>query len=193
MDQKILPASSNMKEFEQFLESPFEIGVMLEVHIAQLKNINAMAKQYGKKMIFHVDMIQGLKSDDYSTEYLCQEYKPYGLISTKSSVILKAKQKGVLAVQRVFLIDSHALEKSYKLIQKTRPDYIEVLPGAMPWMIKEVKERVNIPIFAGGLIRTPEEVKNALDAGADAITTSKRDLWEINQFSNPTHENSRCL
>lgn len=182
MDQKILPASSNMKEFEQFLESPFEIGVMLEVHIAQLKNINAMAKQYGKKMIYHVDMIQGLKSDDYSTEYLCQEYKPYGLISTKSSVILKAKQKGVLAVQRVFLIDSHALEKSYKLIQKTRPDYIEVLPGAMPWMIKEVKERVNIPIFAGGLIRTSEEVKNALDAGATAITTSKRDLWEINQF-----------
>ena len=182
MDQKILPASSNMKEFEQFLESPFEIGVMLEVHIAQLKNINAMAKQYGKKMIYHVDMIQGLKNDDYSTEYLCQEYKPYGLISTKSSVILKAKQKGVLAVQRVFLIDSHALEKSYKLIQKTRPDYIEVLPGAMPWMIKEVKERVNIPIFAGGLIRTPEEVKNALDAGAAAITTSKRDLWENTQI-----------
>jgi glycerol uptake operon antiterminator len=182
LNQKILPASSNMKEFELFLESPFEIGVILEVHIAQLKNINAMAKRYGKKMIYHVDMIQGLKSDDYSTEYLCQEYKPYGLISTKSSVILKAKQKGVLAVQRVFLIDSHALEKNYKLIEKTRPDYIEVLPGAMPWMIKEVKERVNIPIFAGGLIRTPEEVKNALDDGAAAITTSKRELWEISQF-----------
>ena len=174
-----MPASSNLKEFEQFLKSPFKIGVMLEVHIAQLKNIHAMAQQYGKKMIYHVDMIQGLKSDDFSTEYICQEFKPYGLISTKSSVILKAKQKGVIAVQRVFLIDSHALEKSYKLIEKTRPDYIEVLPGAMPWMIKEVKERVNIPIFAGGLIRTHEEVKNALDAGADAITTSKRELWEI--------------
>jgi len=177
LKQKVLPASSNMKEFEQFLESPFEIGVMLEVHIAQLKNINEMAKQHGKKMIYHVDMIQGLKSDDYSTEYLCQEYKPYGLISTKSSVILKAKAKGVLAVQRIFLIDSHALEKSYKLIEKTRPDFIEVLPGAMPWMIREVKERVNIPIFAGGLIRTSEEVKSALDAGATAITTSKRELW----------------
>lgn len=174
-----MPASSNLKEFEHFLKSPFEIGVMLEVHIAQLKNIHSMAKQYGKKMIYHVDMIQGLKSDDFSTEYICQEFKPYGLISTKSSVILKAKQKGVIAVQRVFLIDSHALEKNYKLIEKTQPDYIEVLPGAMPWMISEVKERVNIPIFAGGLIRTHEEVKNALEAGADAITTSKRELWEI--------------
>ncbi|MDV2888009.1 glycerol-3-phosphate responsive antiterminator, partial [Alkalihalophilus pseudofirmus] len=78
-------------------------------------------------------------------------------------------------------IDSHALEKSYKLIEKTEPDYIEVLPGAIPWMITEVKERVNIPIFAGGLIRTAEDVKNALQAGASAITTSKRELWDLFQ------------
>lgn len=178
MNQKILPASSNMKEFEKFLKSTYEIGVFLDMHISQLKNVSQMAKAHNKKMIYHVDLIHGLKSDDYAVEYICQEYKPYGLISTKSSVILKAKQKGVIAVQRIFLIDSHALEKSYKLIEKTRPDYIEVLPGAMPWMIKEVYERLNTPIFAGGLIRSEEEVKNALDAGAAAITTSKISLWE---------------
>ncbi|WP_279401031.1 glycerol-3-phosphate responsive antiterminator [Cytobacillus oceanisediminis] len=178
MNQKILPASSNMKEFEKFLKSPYDIGVFLDMHISQLKNVSQMAKAHNKKMIYHVDLIHGLKSDDYAAEYICQEFKPYGLISTKSSVILKAKQKGVIAVQRIFLIDSHALEKSYKLIEKTRPDYIEVLPGAMPWMIKEVKERLNTPIFAGGLIRSEEEVKNALDAGASAITTSKIELWE---------------
>jgi glycerol uptake operon antiterminator len=179
MHQKILPASANMKEFECFLKSSYEIGVYLDMHIAQLKNIHLLAKQYGKKMIYHVDLIHGIKNDEYATEYICQEYKPYGLISTKSSVILKAKQKGVIAVQRIFLIDSHALEKSYKLVEKTRPDFIEVLPGAMPQMIKEVKERLETPIFAGGLIRTSEEVQNALDAGANAITTSKRELWDF--------------
>lgn len=178
MNQKILPASSNMKEFEKFLKSPYDIGVFLDMHISQLKNVSQMAKAHNKKMIYHVDLIHGLKSDDYAAEYICQEFKPYGLISTKSSVILKAKQKGVIAVQRIFLIDSHALEKSYKLIEKTRPDYIEVLPGAMPWMIKEVNERLSTPIFAGGLIRSEEEVKNALGAGAAAITTSKIELWE---------------
>ncbi|GIN60919.1 glycerol uptake operon antiterminator regulatory protein [Robertmurraya siralis] len=178
MNQKILPASTSMKEFELFLKSPYEIGVMLEVHIAQLKNISQMAKQKGKQVIYHMDMIHGIKNDDYATEYICQEYKPFGIISTKSNVILKAKQKGVLAVQRVFLLDSHALEKSYRLVEKTKPDYIEVLPGAMPWMIKEVKERLNTPIFAGGLIRTRKEVENALEAGATAITTSKIELWQ---------------
>ncbi|UII54416.1 glycerol-3-phosphate responsive antiterminator [Cytobacillus spongiae] len=178
MNQQILPASTNMKEFERFLNSSFEIGVFLELHIAQLKHVQSLANQHGKKMIFHMDLIQGIKNDDYATEFICQEHKPYGLISTKGSVILKAKQKGVLAVQRVFLIDSHALEKSYKLVDKTKPDFIEVLPGAMPWMISEVKNRLNTPVFAGGLIRSEEEVINALKAGATAITTSKVELWE---------------
>ncbi|PKG23397.1 glycerol-3-phosphate responsive antiterminator [Niallia nealsonii] len=178
MKQKIIPASANMKEFEQFLQSDFEIGVFLEIHISQLKNIAAMAKQAGKKMIYHVDLIQGLKSDDFATEYICQEFRPYGLISTKSSVIQKAKQKHVLAIQRVFLLDSHAIEKSIKLVKRTQPDYIEVLPGAMPWMIAEIKEKLDTPILAGGLIRTKEDVGNALKAGAAGITTSKKELWE---------------
>ena len=177
LDQQILPASTTMKEFESFLKSKYEIGIFTEIHIAQLKNINRMARKHGKKMIYHVDMVQGIKSDEYATEFICQEFRPYGLISTKSSVILKAKQKGVFAIQRMFLIDTHALEKSYKLIGKNKPDYIEVLPGAMPWMIKEVKETLNIPVLAGGLIRTKDDVQRALKAGATAITTSKRELW----------------
>ncbi len=178
MEQKIIPASSNLKEFEAFLESSYEVGVFLEIHISQLKNISKLAKNAGKKMIYHVDLIQGLKSDDYATEYVCQEFKPYGLISTKSSVILKAKQKNVIAIQRVFLLDSHAIEKSIKLVQRTKPDYIELLPGTMPWMIEEIKERLDVPILAGGLIRTEADVENAIKAGAAGITTSRKELWD---------------
>ncbi len=178
MNQHIIPASSNMKEFEAFLKSDYEIGVFLEVHISQLKHISLLAKKANKKMIYHVDLIQGLKSDDFGTEFICQEFKPYGVISTKSSVILKAKQKNVVAIQRVFLLDSHAIAKSLKLVQRTNPDYIEVLPGMMPWMITEIKDRINVPILAGGLIRTKEDVRKAIEAGATSITTSKKELWE---------------
>jgi glycerol uptake operon antiterminator len=137
-----------------------------------------MARAHDKEMFYHMDLIQGLRNDEHATEYFCQEFKPNGLISTKASVIMKAKQKGVLSVQRVFLIDSQALEKNLKIIKKTQPDYIEVLPGAMPEIIKEIKLRTNIPIFAGGFIRSVAQVENALEAGAAAITTSKTDLWK---------------
>lgn len=45
-------------------------------------------------------------------------------------------------------------------------------------MIKEVSERTGIPILAGGLIRTPEDVEAALAAGATAVTTSNKQLFE---------------
>jgi glycerol uptake operon antiterminator len=53
-------------------------------------------------------------------------------------------------------------------VERTRPDYIEVLPGVMPHIIKEVHEKTKIPIFAGGLIRSEEDIENALQAGAIA-------------------------
>jgi glycerol uptake operon antiterminator len=176
--QKIIPAIKTMKDFEKFLSSSYVHAVLLELHIAQLKSVFQYARQCGKNLITHTDLIQGLSHDEYAAEYLCQEFKPYGLISTRGSVIVKAKQKKVLAIQRIFLLDSHALEKSYQLIEKTRPDFIEVMPGAMPHVIREVKERTGIPILAGGLIRTIDDVERALEAGATAITTSNKELWK---------------
>ncbi|MGM8366062.1 glycerol-3-phosphate responsive antiterminator [Virgibacillus sp. W0181] len=181
MNGKILPAVSSMKEFEAFIKSDYDVGVFLELHIGQLKAVNNLAMKHGKRLIYHVDLIHGIRSDDYATEFLCQEYRPYGLISTKANVILKAKQKGVIAIQRVFLLDSHALDHSYKLLERTKPDYIEVLPGVMPTVIEEVREQIDTPLLAGGFIRTVADVNNALAAGAYAVTTSKKELW--NYFS----------
>ncbi|MCZ8522096.1 MULTISPECIES: glycerol-3-phosphate responsive antiterminator [Paenibacillus] len=176
--QKILPAAKTMKQFERMLDSSYEYGVFLDTHVGQLKSIYALARSHGKKMFLHADLIQGLKSDEYAAEYLCQDIKPYGLISTKTSVILKAKQKGIQAIQRIFLLDTIALEKSFTLLEKTKPDYIEVLPGGMPSIIAEVQQRSGIPIFAGGLIRTVDDVERALEAGATAVTTSNEALFK---------------
>lgn len=173
----ILPAIRTMKHYERLLASSYEHAVLLDAHVAQLKPLFAMAGQRGKKLFLHADLIHGLKNDDYAVEYVCQEFRPFGLISTKASVIVKAKQKGVLAIQRMFLLDSGALRKSYALVQKTEPDYIEVLPGILPEMIAEVRLETGIPIFAGGLIRSQDEVERALAAGATAVTTSDMALW----------------
>lgn len=176
-EQRILPASRQMKDLEKAVTSSYEYLVLLDVHIAQLKHACSMVHQANKKLFLHIDLIQGLQSDVHATEYLCQECRPYGILTTKSSVIQKAKQKGVVAVQRVFLIDNSALEKSCKLLRTTQPDVIEVLPGGMPSVIRKVKERTNLPILAGGFISTEEDVQLALQAGAEAITTSNTKLW----------------
>ncbi|MFK7692518.1 glycerol-3-phosphate responsive antiterminator [Paenibacillus sp. HJGM_3] len=176
-NQTILPAVRKVKDLEKLLPTSFTYIVLLDSHIGQLKSLVDLGKTHGKKLLLHVDLVEGLKNDEYAAEFVCQSIRPAGLISTRSGVIAKAKQNGLLAIQRLFLLDSGALEKSYSLLERTKPDVIEVLPGVIPQLITEVRERTGIPIFAGGLIRTRDDVENALKAGASAVTTSHRELW----------------
>ncbi|MBT2727271.1 glycerol-3-phosphate responsive antiterminator [Bacillus sp. ISL-75] len=176
--QKVLPAIRKIEDVEKMMISNYEYLVILDLHVSRLKPIFQMAKANHKKLIIHMDLIHGLKSDEYSTEFICQEFKPFGLISTKGSVILKARQKGVISVQRLFLLDTSSIEKSFALIERTQPDFIEVLPGIMPKIIKDIRNRTQREVFAGGFIDTIEEVEQAFAAGAITVTTSKKDLWK---------------
>ena len=177
-DRKIIPAARTVKQFDQVVESEFEYIVLLEVHLSHLRGIKQEADRRGKKLIIHADLVHGLKTDNFAADYLCNDIRPAGIISTRSNMILKAKSRGILAIQRVFLIDTIALEKSYSLIEQTAPDYIELLPGIIPEMIAEVYNRTGIPVITGGLIRTDDQITAAIEAGAVAITTSNKELWK---------------
>lgn len=176
-NQPIIPAVKTISQLDKALASPFEYIVLLETHIGQLIPIKREAKRLGKKLIIHADLIHGLKTDNFAADFLCNEVKPDGIISTRSNMILKAKNSGIIAIQRVFLIDTIALEKSYSLIEKTTPDYIELLPGVIPKMIEEVYNRTKVPVITGGLIREEAEIIAALSAGAVAVTTSDKKIW----------------
>jgi glycerol uptake operon antiterminator len=180
--QKILPAIKNMKQFEKALVSNFEFIVMLEIHMSLLESVMSSAQNHNKKVLLHADLIKGLKNDEYSAEYLCQKIKPYGLISTRGNVLKTAKKNGLISVQRLFLLDTIALETSYKQAKHIEPDVIEVLPGVAPQLIEKVHRETRIPIIAGGLITTKEDVDNLLASGAKAITTSREELWKIENY-----------
>lgn len=175
----VLPAVRNMKEFERLLQSDHEYIIFLETRISQIKTLVKTAKNHKKKVLVHVDLIQGLKADEYGVEYLIREIKPDGLISTRGSVVALAKKQRLLAIQRLFILDSQALTHHLKISQNIRPDYIEILPGLIPSIIQEIHEQTGVPVIAGGLIRTQEDVENAYKGGAQAITTSRTELWNL--------------
>ncbi|UOQ95615.1 glycerol-3-phosphate responsive antiterminator [Halobacillus shinanisalinarum] len=168
-----------MKEFESLLESTSEYIILLDTRLGLLKKIVNAGQKAGKKVLIHVDLVQGLKADDYGMEFLGREVKPDGVISTRSTVIQRAKKYELITVQRLFLIDSQAIEHNVQIIKKAQPDYVEVLPGILPGMIQEVKDRLGVPVIAGGLIRTMEEVDEAIQSGASAVTTSRTELWKF--------------
>ena len=180
-NQVVLPAVHKIKDVETVLTSSVEHMVLLGGHIAQMKQIVDLASQAKVNVLLHADLIDGLKNDDYGVDFIIQHIAPAGIISTRANVVVKAKQRGLLAIQRMFLLDSDALERSYNIIDKVKPDFIEVLPGIMPDIIAEVYERTKIPIIAGGLIRSELHINQAINAGAVAVTTSRQALWKFNK------------
>lgn len=79
-------------------------------------------------------------------------------------------------ILRVFVIDSMALS-SLENLEKVRPDFLEVLPGVMPKTIRQICKCVHTPVLTGGLIADKEDVMNALNAGAMAISTTNPAVW----------------
>ena len=56
---------------------------------------------------------------------------------------------------------------------------MEVLPGVMPKILKQICKTSKVPVIAGGLISDKEDVMGALGAGAAAVSTTNQKVWEL--------------
>ena len=129
--------------------------------VCSIDRIVKRVKDAGKVAMVHVDLISGLSPKEISVEYLQEHTEADGIISTKPSLIKKAKELGMYTVLRYFLLDSMAFENIRQQQHMVRPDFIEVLPGVMPRAIKRICGSVKTPIIAGGLITDKEDVMAA--------------------------------
>ena len=129
--------------------------------------------------IEEIQVIFILFGDVCSVEYLQEHTEADGIISTKPSLIKKAKELGMYTVLRYFLLDSMAFENIRQQQHMVRPDFIEVLPGVMPRVIKRICGSVKTPIIAGGLITDKEHVMAALSAGAIAVSSTNHQVWKM--------------
>ena len=102
-----------------------------------------------------------------------------GIISTKPALIKRGRELGMFTVMRYFLIDSMALENVRTLPGGVRPDVIEILPGLMPDIIRNICQDLKTPIIAGGLITDRKSVMAALSAGALCVSSTNQNVWTM--------------
>jgi glycerol uptake operon antiterminator len=89
----------------------------------------------------------------------------------------KARNLGLITIQRLFMLDSLSIQTGIKMVNVNRPDLIEIMPAILPKVILRVKQESTIPIIAGGMVETKEEIIELLKVGATAVSTSKSALW----------------
>ncbi|WP_213974131.1 glycerol-3-phosphate responsive antiterminator [Tepidanaerobacter acetatoxydans] len=152
---------------------------LLTGSILNIKYVVHCIKKAGKRAFLHIDLVEGISKDSEGTKYIVEEIRPDGIITTRSNLALSARRMGIFTIQRVFILDSLAVDTAVRTIDQVEPDAVEILPGVLTKTLKRISERVRTPLIAGGLIETEEEVKNALASGAVAISTTRKGLWDM--------------
>ena len=83
-----------------------------------------------------------------------------------------AKELGLSAIQRLFIIDSLSMRTAAKTTGLLSPEALEIMPGIMPKILRELSSELETPLIAGGLITQKEDVISALNAGALGVSTT---------------------
>lgn len=161
-----------------------EIQVIFVLYgdVCTIPEILEKIKAAGKKAMVHIDLIAGLSAKEISVEFIARQTRADGIITTKPALVRRAKELGIFAVLRFFVIDSLALKNIENLEMQcgtSRPDFIEVLPGVMPKVLGRIAKVSRIPMIAGGLITEKEDVIAALSVGAIAVSSTNQDVWNL--------------
>ena len=175
-EARVIPAVKSMEELHKVLTGDSKLVFVLFGDILSIPDIVARLKDAGKMVLVHLDLMDGLNSRDVAVDFLAKNTQADGILSTKANLVKYAKGRGLLTVQRFFILDSMALLNIEKQFPLNYTDAIEILPGLMPKVIRHLAGLVDIPIIAGGLISDREDALAALNAGALAVSTTKTDL-----------------
>ena len=158
--------------------SPVPAVFLLGGSILTLPPAMRPLREAGKRVFVHLDLVAGLGRDKAAVEWCRRALGADGLISTHPQLLREAASLGMATIQRLFAMDSASLASGIRLLRGNPPDFVEVLPGLLPKAIAELCSQLGRPVIAGGMVTEADEVRQALAAGAVAVSTSERALWE---------------
>lgn len=159
------------------LESDVSVIFLLCGDILDVGELTQRIHDAGKAAFVHLDLVEGLSPREVTVDFIARNTSADGVISTKPQMIRRAKELGLLSIQRFFLLDSMAIQNIEKHLSQDVSDLVEVLPGLMPKVIRKLSATLRKPIIAGGLICDKEDVTGALGAGAVAVSSTCREVW----------------
>ena len=165
------------EKWQAAIESPAQVIFYLSANLLTVAEKVKQAHEAGKYVMVHMDLAEGIGKDRSGIRFLAQ-CGVDGIISTKAQLIRLAKEQNLITVQRFFALDSKGMESIEEMLRNTNPHLMEIMPGVIGKAILRFRKS-GIPVIAGGLIETKQEVTEALGAGATAVSTGQQKLWYI--------------
>ncbi len=172
----VIPAIRDPEQWTVLGEGTGGWAFLLGGRVDMVAEAVALLQKRHWRVFVHIDMVKGITGDFEGLRFFHEFAAPDGIISTHSHTVNNAVKLGILAIQRIFLIDSQSVESGIAQVERGVADAIEVLPGILPELITMLFKRLKQPLIAGGLITSASQVEQALQAGALSVSTSSSDL-----------------
>lgn len=174
----VISAVRDLAHLPLALSAPSRVIFLLSSNLTSIAKVADAMQAAGKDAFVHFDMIDGLGKDVHGLRWLVKNVKVAGIMTTRAPLISHARSLGLVTIQRMFLLDSQSVQTGIALAKEAKPDFLEVMPGNVPDTLRELVKLVTCPLIAGGLIKTVSQCKSVLEAGAIAISTSDKSLWQ---------------
>lgn len=175
-NRRVCAAVRTKEDFEFALKSKVDVIFLLYSNILTMNSYVEECQAADKKIFIHMDFVEGVGKDRAGLEYL-KAMGVHGILTTRTNLIRPAKELGLITIQRFFIVDSHSVDTAVESIRIAKPDVVEIMPGVVRKKIREFAQKVSTDILAGGLVEFEEDVDLAIKAGATAVSTADRDLW----------------
>jgi len=173
-----IPALRRAEDVDAAARHGAKLVFFLTGTIYGLRDLCTRCESLGILPFCHVDLVQGIGKDAPGVQWLATEIGVRGILTTRSPLIKVAKAEGLMAIQRLFLLDSESVKTGIEVVTASRPDAVEVLPAlVLPRMARRLPIDKLSPFIAGGLVETVDELRDVIAAGALAVSTSRQELW----------------
>ena len=176
-DSPIIAAVKDDEGLQKCIRSDSRIIFVLYGDIVSIADIVDTIKASGKLAMVHLDLITGLSSKEIAVDFLKKYTKADGIITTKPTLIKRAKELGLYTILRLFIIDSMAYENIERQVKSAKPDLIEVLPALMPKIVSKICKISSTPVIAGGLVSDKEDIMALLQAGVTSVSSTNENVW----------------
>ncbi|MBL7077299.1 MAG: glycerol-3-phosphate responsive antiterminator [Kiritimatiellae bacterium] len=130
----------------------------------------------------HLELLDGLESNEAGVHWLAGFPRCAGIITVRHRLVPAVRKHEMLSIIRLFLHDGRSVERGVSMMNQAKPDAVEVLPAIAATVAGGSLEALRVPLIAGGLIKDMQVLQAALKSGCRAVSTSKQQLWQLNDL-----------
>lgn len=175
----IIPIIENRSQFMQLLESE-KIGTIFlrYCNLFDLTPLLERANTAGYTIYVNIDQIDGIHPDDAGLTYLAKELHIKGIISNHPKILALGKKVGLVAIQRIFAVDSTGLESSLETVNEQQIDMLDISPApVIPHIFSQITSELTLPFIGSGLLFSAQQIRGVLNAGATGVAVARPELW----------------